>query len=235
MNQAVTYAKSYPFPLPGSSYMYRAGEAHPLDGQDFDRDGRWPVLGAGSNQSHEQIARKYASQDAEIPVQRAGLHDFDTVYAAQFARYGSIPATFHPSPGTVVSTYVLWLDGVQLARMHETEPSYDFDRLDGVCVELRDTGEILTSVYVYTASVGCVNLDGGPVALMEIPAQGRIYPDKTQTEILTQARDRLDPDADLDSFIMGHILDEGVRLRRKSQFSVDAIRPGFPRTTLTAL
>ncbi len=235
MREAVAYAKSYPFPLRGSSYLFRSGTALPLEGHDFDRKGRWPVLGAGSNQSHEQIARKYASRNGEIPVQQAGFHGFDTVYAAQLARYGSVPATFHPSPGTVVSTYVLWLDDVQLERMHETEPNYSFDRLDGVRVELRDTGRTLASVYVYTATVGCVNVGGDPVALAEIPAEGRRFPGKTQTEILAHVRDRLDPGADLDAFIMGHVSDEDVRLRRRTLLSADAIRPDFPRTTVTLL
>lgn len=235
MREAVAYAKSYPFPLRGSSYLFRSGAALPLERHDFDREGRRPVLGAGSNQSHEQIARKYDARDVEIPAQHAGFHGFDTVYAAQLARYGSIPATFHPSPGTVVSTYVLWLDDAQLDRMHETEPNYSFDRLDGVCVELRDTGEILTSVYVYTATVGCVNVEGAPVALAEIPAEGRRFPGKTQTEILVHVRDRLEPGSDLDSFIMEHVSDEEIRLRRKTFLSADAIRPDFPRTVVTSL
>ncbi len=235
--ETATYAKSYPFPLPGRSYLFRSGVAHPLEDHDFDRTGRVPVLGAGSNQSHEQIARKYAASgdDAEIPVQHARFHGFDAVYAAQLASYGSIPATFCPSPGTVVSTYVLWLDEVQLARMHETEPTYSFDRLDNAHVEICETGEELSCVHVYTAAVGCVNVSGNPVALSEIKADGRIFGHMTQTEMLAFARDRLDPGADLDTFIMGHISDAALRRRRRSLLSADSIRPNFPRTTIAVL
>lgn len=234
---AAAYARSYPFPLRGSSYLFSAGAAHPLKNHDFDRAGRVPVLAAGSNQSHEQIARKYAAFDgsAEIPVQYARFHGFDAVYAAQLASYGSIPATFSPSPGTVVSTYVLWLDDAQLARMHETEPTYSFDRLDDARVEISETGEVLSGVHVYTAAVGCVNVEGNPVALSEIAADGRTFDHMTQTEMLACVRDRLDPGTDLDTFIMGHIDDETVRRRRRSALSADSIRPDFPRTTIVAL
>ena len=234
---SAAFAKSYPFPLRGSSYLFRTGAAHPLKDHDFDRTGRVPVLAAGSNQSHEQIARKYAAfeEGAEIPVQHARFHGFDAVYAAQLASYGSIPATFSPSPGTVVSTYVLWLDDVQLARMHETEPTYSFDRLDDARVEVSETGEVLSGVHVYTAAIGCVNVEGHPVALSEIAADGRIFDHMTQTEMLACVRDRLDPGADLDTFIMGHIGDETVRRRRRSALSADSIRPDFPRTTVVVL
>lgn len=234
---AAAYARSYPFPLRGSSYLFRAGAAHPLEDHDFDRTGRLPVLAAGSNQSHEQIARKYAAfpESAEIPAQYARFHGFDAVYAAQLAPYGSIPATFFPSPGTAVSTFVLWLDDAQLARMHETEPTYSFDRLDGARVEISGTGELLSQVHVYTAAVGCVNVGGSPVALSEIAADDRTFDHMTQAEMLASVRDRLDPGTDLDTFIMGHINDETVRRRRRAALSADSIRPDFPRTTITVL
>ncbi|CAN0481375.1 unnamed protein product, partial [Discosporangium mesarthrocarpum] len=167
MNDPVAHAKTYPFPVPGRSYVFRNGEPYDLDDHGFDRTDRTPVLAAGSNQSHEQLARKYGvlPGHVEIPIQRGLLDDFDSVYAAHLAGYGSVPSTFHPSPGTRVTTYVLWLDDAQLNRMHETERNYTFDRLDGIRVEIDDAGETLESAYAYTAVVGCVNVDGAPVAL----------------------------------------------------------------------
>ena len=110
-----------------------------------DRHGRTPVLAAGSNQSHEQLARKYSvlPGHVEIPVQKGMLNDFDSVYAAHLAGYGSVPSTFYPSAGTRVTTYVLWLDEAQLNRMHETERNYTYDRLEAITVEIDDDGEVL--------------------------------------------------------------------------------------------
>ena len=81
MTDPVTHAKSYPFPVPGRSYVFRNGVPHDMDDHGFERVGRTPVLAAGSNQSHEQLARKYSvlPGHVEIPVQRGVLHDFDSV------------------------------------------------------------------------------------------------------------------------------------------------------------
>ena len=226
----VAHAKSYPFPVLGRSYLFRGGIPEPLGG--FDRSGRVPVLAAGSNQSFEQVARKYATVSAVIPVQKAVLHDFDTVYAAHFAHYGSIPATYYASPGTVVAAHVLWLDDAQLTRMHETERSYSFDRLDGVRVEISETGEVLRTAWSYSATVGCVNVEAAPAALAEIPAEGRVLPTMSQTEILALARDRLAPGADLDAFIREHMEDPDLRRARTASFSADAIPLNFDRTTI---
>lgn len=227
---AVAHAKSYPFPVLGRSYLFRDGVSDPLD--DFDRSERTPVLAAGSNQSFEQIARKYANVSAVIPVQKAVLHDFDTVYAAHFAHYGSIPATYYASPGTVVAAHVLWLDDAQLARMHETERSYSFDRLDGIRIEIPETGEVLRTAWSYSAAVGCVNAGGAPASLAEIAAEGRILPAMSQTEMLSHARDLLAPGGDLDAFIREHMEDADLRRARTASFSADSIPLNFERTTI---
>ena len=234
MIDPVLHAKSYPFPVPGRSYLFRNGRPEPLDGHDFDRRGRTPVLAAGSNQSHEQLARKYSvlPGHVEIPIQRAMLDDFDVVYAAHLAGYGSVPSTFHPSEGTRVTTYVLWLDEPQLARMHETERNYTYDRLDGIGVEVEETGERLDEAFVYTACVGAVNVGGAPVALAEIGAQGRTLRAMSQAEMLAHVRDRLQPGADLDRFIRDHIDDEAERRARTAALSADALPLSFARTVI---
>lgn len=234
MNDPVAHAKTYPFPVPGRSYVFRNGEPHDLDDHGFDRAGRTPVLAAGSNQSHEQLARKYSvlPGHVEIPIQRGLLDDFDSVYAAHLAGYGSVPSTFHPSPGARVTTYVLWLDDAQLNRMHETERNYTYDRLDGIRVEIDDAGETLERAYAYTAVVGCVNVEGAPVALAEISAEGRTLRAMSQPEMLDHVRGRLDPDADLGAFIRAHIEDEALRRERTAALSSDSLPLVFERTVL---
>jgi hypothetical protein len=215
MNDPVAHAKSYPFPVPGRSYVFWNGQPVDMPEDGFDRADRTPVLAAGSNQSHEQLARKYSilPGHVEIPVQKGMLRDFDSVYAAHLASYGSVPSTFYPSAGTRVTTYVLWLDDSQLNRMHETERNYTFD-------------------HAYTAKIGCVNYDGLPVALAEIKAHGRTLPSMSQPEMLDFVRSRLAPDSALDEFVHAHILDESLRQARTAALSKDAIFQEFPRTVL---
>ncbi len=236
MYDPVAHAKTYPFPVPGTSYRFVNGAPQPLDDHGFDRSGRVPVLAAGSNQSHEQLARKYSVLEGhvEIPIQRAALHDFDAVYAAHLAGYGSVPSTFCPSPGTAVTTYVLWLDDAQLNRMHETERNYTYDALDEIRVDIDEAGETIATAYIYTARVGCVNVDGAPVALAEIPAAGRNFRAMRQHEMLSHVRDRLEPGADLDAFIRAHIDDEALRKSRTAALSADALILDFPRREIGA-
>ena len=228
-----SHAKSYPFPVPGRSYLFRNGKVEDLGPDGFDRAGRTPVLAAGSNQSHEQLTRKYSVLEGhvEIPVQRGKLGGFDSVYAAHLAGYGSVPSTFYPSPKTQVTTYVLWLDDAQLNRMHETERNYTYDRLENIQVEI-DGEEVLTTAYAYTAVVGCLNVNGAPAALSEISAEGRTFPAMTQTDILDFVRERLAPDRGLDEFIAQHIADEKLRRARTSALSADSIPAEFDRTVL---
>ncbi|MDE0795108.1 MAG: hypothetical protein OSB76_05670 [Alphaproteobacteria bacterium] len=234
MNDPVAHAKTYPFPVPGRSYVFRNGTPHDLDDHGFDRTGRTPVLAAGSNQSHEQLARKYSvlPGHVEIPIQRGLLDDFDSVYAAHLADYGSVPSTFHPSLGTRVTTYVLWLDDAQLNRMHETERNYTYDRLDGIRVEIEGVGDIIDRAFAYTAVVGCLNVNGAPVALAEISAEGRILRAMSQPDMLDHVRGRLDPDVHLDTFIQAHIEGEALRRERTLALSSDSLPLVFERTVL---
>ena len=118
MADPVEHAKAYPFYIPDHCYLYEEGGWRRLDDRLFNADGRVPVLAAGSNQSPDQLARKYGHMPGigPIPAQRGRLHDFDVVYAAHLARYGSVPATFQHSPGTIVIVFVLWLTAPQVAQ-----------------------------------------------------------------------------------------------------------------------
>tara|TARA_Y100001936_G_scaffold253479_1_gene318384 strand:- start:23329 stop:24054 length:726 start_codon:yes stop_codon:yes gene_type:complete len=237
MNDPVAHAKSYPFPVPGRSYTFCDGRVTDMPDEGFDSTGRRPVLAAGSNQSHEQLARKFyrISGNVEIPVQKGRLHDFDSVYAAHLAGYGSVPSTFYPSPGTVVTTYLLWLDDAQLNRMHETERNYTYDHLNEIRVEIDGLGELLREAYAYTAKIGCVNHAGTPIALSEISACERAFSSMSQLEVLEHIRDRIAPNEDLDTFILSQIEDEGVRRARSAILSEDAIVGNYPRTVIREL
>jgi hypothetical protein len=231
----VAHAKSYPFPAPDHCFIYEAGGFRRLDCA-VDRAGRVPVLAAGSNQSPEQLARKYGAlaDIGPIPAQRGRLADFDVVYAAHLASYGSVPATFQHSPGTAVTVFVLWLDARQLARMHETEGNYTYDHLTGLRIAL-DAGGALDEAYAYSSKVGCLNHRGGCVSLAEIRAERRRFPAFTQAEMLAAVCARLAPDIALDEFIRGHVGDGALRLARSAALRAGALPALYPRRTVLEL
>ena len=238
MNPAVRHARSYPFAIPDRSYLFQDGRFSPLQPQDLERAHRTPVLAAGSNQSPEQLARKFKTFSpgpaSRIPVQRGELKDFDVVYAAHLARYGSIPATFQASPGTAVTVFVLWLDDPQLARMHETEANYTFDRLDGISLRLEE-GDTLEIAYSYSSKIGCLDFGGGCASLAEIPAQERRFPALSQDEALTALRDRLAPDRELDEFVLDHVDDHVLRRTRSEAMGVEVVKLDFAREIVAVL
>ncbi len=237
-NDRIRHARSYPFAIPDHSYLFEDGRFSRLRAGDVDRDHRTPVLAAGSNQSPERLARKFASYSggpaSRIPAQRGTLADFDTVYAAHLARYGSVPATFQASPGTAVTVFVLWLDERQLAHMHRTETHYTFDRLSDIAVAF-DDGETLGTAFSYAAKLGCLEFGGGCASLAEIPATGRRFPALSQDEALAAVRDRLAPGRALEGFIQEHIDDPALRRARCDALGAAAVPLDFPRETIAVL
>ena len=235
MLDPVAHAKSYPFPSPDHGFVYEAGRWRKLEA-NFDRSGRTPVLAAGSNQSPEQLIRKYGHLPdlGAIPAERGVLHDFDVVYAAHLAGYGSLPATFQHSPGTIVQVFVLWMAENQLVRMHETEHNYTYDHLADIRIDY-DDGRLDPEAYAYTSKVGCYAQDGGCVALSEIPARNRVFPERGQTEALEMVRDRLAPGRALDEFIRQHIDDEAIRADRSKALGEGAVPAAYQRRVLLEL
>ncbi|MBM3487576.1 MAG: hypothetical protein FJX67_13250 [Alphaproteobacteria bacterium] len=235
MIDRIAHAKSYPFPIPSHGYLFAQGTWRPLDGAHIDRTGCTPVLAAGSNQSPEQLARKYQGHDGvEIAAERGVLRDFDVVYAAHLSGYSSVPATFQASPGTAVTVFVLWLDDRALRRMHETEGNYTYDALAPIRVELEGAGGTLASAFAYSSRVGCLNIGGACAALAAIPATGRRFAALSEETALTHARDRLALGMALDDFIAGNLADNTLRLARSKALGADALPLAFPRTTIAA-
>lgn len=235
MIDPVAHAKSYPFAIPDFSFVLDAGEVRRVGGTAIDRRDRVPVLAAGSNQSPEQLARKYRPFGRTvIPADRAKLHGFDVVYAAHLSSYGSVPATFQVSPGTAVTVFVLWLDQAQLSRMHETEGNYTYDRIERIRVTT-DEGGTLTEAYAYSSKIGCLEVEGGCIALSEIGAEGRRFPALGQAEIQARLRDRLSPGVHVDDFVRAHIDDEVTRRERSRCLATGAIRLAFDREVVLRL
>ncbi len=240
MSPAVAHAKSYPFPIPSNSYVlgddgYREiNQSQPLP----DLTGLTPVLACGSNQSPEQLARKFDGLDKNpIPVLKSKIRDFDAVHSPHFSTYGSIPATLHFHRGVVATLYTTWLNDTQLERMHETEvaaENYHYVRLDDIVLEI-EGGERLTSVHAYISSRGSLCHDGKPLALESVPATGREWPEVSQNDVQTLARDRLSPDTKLGTFICENVENAETRRARIKQLAENALPFSWPNMCVVAV
>lgn len=200
---------------------------------DRGRVPRTPVLAYGSNRSPMQLERKYGhwSEPVVIPVAHGRLAGFDVVYAARLAGYGSVAATIAPAPHTVCEVSVLWLDAAQLELMHATEglmqAVYGYGVLEGVDLEL-DGGGRLDRIHTYINLDGALLHKGTAVALASVKASGRAIPALDQIAMLGRVRDRCEPEADLEQFVLEHIEDAGVRDARCRALRADAWKFDHP-------
>lgn len=202
-------AAGYPYGITDHSFTLIDGEARPFDASLVA--GRTPVIGYGSNQSPDQLRRKYGENRSPIPVQRAWLDDHDVVYSAHFASYGSLPAALRHTPGTRVAVAINWLDDEQLAVMHPTEQqNYHFARLGGIALYTAE-GTLLDSAHAYLGFRGHIARDGVPVALAAVRAENRTLPALGQLAALAWLRDHMAPGTGLAEFVRAHIDDVGLR------------------------
>ena len=226
-------AKGYPYEAPGRCYLFRNGIVDPspqfLRPEVFQE--RVPVIAHGSNRAPEQLARKFGA-DAEIPVSRALLHDYDVVYSAHMTRYGAIAANLQHLPGVSAWVWITWLTKSQLARMHETELGseiYRYGRLAGVRLDLESgpTAEIACAG-VYLSSYGCLALDGAPIALAAVSAEGRRHNSLSQEDVLALVRDRHRPGRALEEMVLAKVRDPVRRMTLIAELRGEALAPVSP-------
>ena len=226
-------AKSYPFPAPEGSYLFRDGAATPLAAGSFDSAAyakRVPVLAHGSNRSPEQLGRKFG-KTAEIPVTVGWLEDHDVVYSAHITQYGSVASTIQHALGACARLSINWLDPAQLQRMHETEgPSnYVYGRLDGIRLRLEaGPQEQVTACFVYLSTNGCLARDGTPVGLAAVRTESRPHTALEQVEALTHVRDRYRPRLELDQMILRKIRDPERRRALVAEMRAEAVPVAAP-------
>ncbi|MHA1563781.1 MAG: hypothetical protein ACTSX7_00590 [Alphaproteobacteria bacterium] len=213
MEDRLARALGYPYEMPADSYTLRGDDVVTFAAEHIV--GRTAVLAYGSNRAPEQLVRKFGGPDTVLPVQRAWLADHDVVYSAHLTAYGSVPAALRPHRGCRVAVAVTWLDGPQLAVMHETEvgaENYTYEALDVVLA--LEGGEPLDEVFGYAGTRGHLESDGDAIALAEIAAQGRGLPALGQRQALILVRDRLAPEMTLEDFIEETISNRDLRRRR---------------------
>jgi hypothetical protein len=180
----ISRALGYPYSIPDHDFMLDNGDLMRLE-EGFSLENRTAVLAVGSNRSPEQLIRKFGNKSI-LPVTHAQLFDYDVVYAAHIASYGSIPAALAPSFGTIVSVSITWLTGLQLKRMHETEAigiNYDYGIASNLVFKT-STEHKIDAIGCYLGRHGYLNIDGNVIALQEIVAKNRIFKSLNQSEIL---------------------------------------------------
>jgi hypothetical protein len=180
-------ALDYPFGIPSQSYALVDGEPVEADRAEVDPGERLALLAYGSNAAPEVLARKTAAAPDPISVLRTTLRDFDVVYSAHFSPYGAIPATLARSPGTEVRAFIAYLTGKQLDLVSATEPNYDLARFDRPSCTL-ERGTAPADLNVYLSKHGALAIDGREVALAEIEAEGRRFPEMTQQQVQERVR-----------------------------------------------
>ena len=224
-------ARDYPYFVPDRSYTWRGGQRDATALAAFDpalAEGRTPVLAVGSNQSPQQLVRKYGDGDHAIPVQRATLHDFDVVYASHISIYGAVPAMLQHAPGVAVILFVTWLDDRQLAIMHRTEGNYHFAEIADIRLALEDGGGERDRVFLYVARLGHLMRDGGATGLRAVAAQGRRNGASTTADMLRHVQDRLGVAGDHDAFVLRLIEDESYRRECIERLSEGAVPFDYP-------
>ena len=231
-------ALNYPYSYPAYDFVLDNGSTAPFQDRK-SLEGRIPVLAIGSNRSPEQLLRKFGDQDF-LPVTCVKLCDYDVVYAAHIASYGSIPAVLARSPGTIVDIAITWLTKLQLKRMHETEAigvNYDY----GVANFLKINADYdykNQNIGCYLGRRGCLNIMGNVIALKEITATKRVFGALSQSEILKEIWLHEQKEIQFEAWLKSLIENKEARQSTATTFERTAIRnvlPAFEVLTSEAL
>jgi len=200
---------------------------------------RIPVLASGSNASPARLREKFcnALEQTVIPVILYSVKNLLPVFSAKFASYGSITATLQQACESETKMFVTFLSLEQLEIMHQTEAigdEYDFARLGRVDIQQTTWGSAAQkTVYAYLSRKGVFSTGGQQFSLDSRSALTSGFAHKTQIEMLTQARDLLSPQEDLDHFLLRNITDEKVR--RKHNLALQQFSQPFAGDNITLL
>jgi hypothetical protein len=226
---ALARAYSYPGEIPSESFLLADGTAHPLPADlGAALEGRTPVLAYGANSTAAGLALKLGPGAEDVPLISGELLDFDVVYSAHVSPYGAIPGALQHSSGTWLSVHVAYLLPEQIELVHPGEPNYRYERLYGIELRLA-TGDILTAIDAYATRHGCLRVDNAEVALSAVSARERALPAIDERAALSIARDRIEPGADLDDFVLAQATDSAIAAARTEDLRAGAIRFAWPR------
>ncbi|NVK20093.1 MAG: hypothetical protein HWE30_15455 [Methylocystaceae bacterium] len=214
-------ALGYPYEMSATSYILENGRINAWS--DIDLSNRTPVLACGSNQSPEQLMRKFS--EGLIPVMAGWLEGYDSVYSAHFTSYGSVAATYHYDANVKSRQMITWLDDDQLEMMHKTEAlgvNYEFVAFEGIEFQ-SDCAQSIGAAYSYQSLRGPLMIEGQPIGLQAIQAVGASYRRYDQKDLQALIQYLLGHAGTLADFITETINHAEERHRRTKYLSTNHI------------
>jgi hypothetical protein len=203
------HALGYPWERPAGSFVLAGEDVQLLRDLDpvrrestvaaFTED-RHPIVSFGANASPSRLSMKFGhfprEADREVLVLTGELHDLDVGVVPSVPLLGYMPGSLFASPGTAVRAAVVWVTPAQVEQLAWSEMTYRLGRLEDARFEAHEADLEIDDVFAFVARLGAFCIDGAPVALAAVPAERRIAPALTQTELLDAvARLVLGPDA----------------------------------------
>ena len=148
------------------------------------------ILSYGSNSAKSQLIDKFKNEDEKIYGIDATLEGYDVVFGAHVSRKGYVPATLASSSKTSVPCHILLLTDGQLGILNVSEgikyKTYELEKVKGV-IKLKHPFEdkAIGEVKTYFLKNNYLLSNGNPIALSVVQASDRIWPDKTEKELLS--------------------------------------------------
>ena len=157
------------------------------------------ILSYGSNSAKSQLIDKFKDEDEKIYGIDATLEGYDVVFGAHVSKKGYIPATLESSSKTSVPCHILLLTDDQLKELNigegykrENKPDvYNLKEIDISKIKFASPFEDskikkeIKKIETYFLKNNYLSSNGNPIALSVVQASGRIWPDKTEKELLS--------------------------------------------------
>ena len=148
------------------------------------------ILSYGSNSAKSQLIDKFKDEDEKIYGIDATLEGYDVVFGAHVSKKGYVPSTLASSSKTSVPCHILLLTDGQLGILNVSEgikyKTYELEKVKGV-IKLKHPFEdkAIGEVKTYFLKNNYLLSNGNPIALSVVQASDRIWPDKTEKELLS--------------------------------------------------
>ena len=157
------------------------------------------ILSYGSNSAKSQLIDKFKDEDEKIYGIDATLEGYDVVFGAHVSKKGYVPSTLESSSKTSVPCHILLLTDDQLKELNigegykrENKPDvYNLKEIDISKIKFASPFEDskikkeIKKIETYFLKNSYLSSNGNPIALSVVQASGRIWPDKTEKELLS--------------------------------------------------
>ena len=176
------------------------------------------ILSYGSNSAKSQLIDKFKNEDEKIYGIDATLEGYDVVFGAHVSKKGYVPSTLASSSKTSVPCHILLLTDGQLGILNVSEgikyKTYELEKVKGV-IKLKHPFEdkAIGEVKTYFLKNNYLLSNGNPIALSVVQASGRIWPNKTEKELLSflAKRENLSCDAFVEKLKDDGSFREGIK------------------------